>query len=84
MLFATTLEFLPGELPSALTVRGVDLRGFSYILPVENVGKVSSFSWLSWVIVRLPDDTTIRGDLSLSLSIHGVTSNAAVVSISGP
>ena len=84
MLFATNVDFLAGETISALTVRATDSRGMSYDLPVEQVGKVASFSWLSSIIVRLPDDTTLAGDLVLSLGMHGLGSNSVRVGIKAP
>ena len=80
-LFATNLEFLPGETPSSLSVRATDSRGIGFDLRVERVAKVPSFSWLTEVVVRLPDDSAINGDLSLTLSLRGAVSNAARVSI---
>jgi hypothetical protein len=84
MLFATTVDFLAGETMSAVTVRATDSRGLSYDLAVEQVRKVANYSWLSLVIVRLPDDTTITGDLVLSVGMHGSTSNSARVAIRAP
>ena len=84
MLFATNVDFLAGETISALTVRATDSRGMSYDLPVEQVRKVASFSWLSSIIVRLPDDTTIAGDLVLGLGLHGLGSNSVRVGIKAP
>jgi hypothetical protein len=84
MLFATNLDFLPGETISSVTMRGADSRGFSYDLPVEDVLKVPGYSWLTAVIVRLPDDQTLSGDLSVALSMRGGLSNALRVAIKSP
>jgi hypothetical protein len=84
MLFATNVSFLAGETISAVTVRATDSRGVAYDLAVEQVRTVANFSWLSSVIVRLPDDTTISGDLVLSLGMHGGTSNNVRVGIRAP
>jgi endonuclease/exonuclease/phosphatase family metal-dependent hydrolase len=84
MLFATNLDFLAGETVSSVTARGTDSRGFTYDLPVEQVNKVSAYTWLSEVIVRLPDDQTISGDLVVTLSMHGGMSNAVRVAIKAP
>ena len=69
---------------SAVRVRASDSRGVAYDLAVEQVGKVANFSWLSLVIVRLPDDAAIVGDLVLSLSMHGGASNNVRVGIRAP
>jgi endonuclease/exonuclease/phosphatase family metal-dependent hydrolase len=81
MLFATNLDFLAGETLASVTARGTDSRGFTYDLPVEQVYKVPNYTWLSAVIVRLPDDQTISGDLVVTLSMHGGMSNAVRVAI---
>jgi len=77
MLFATGLDLLPGETISAVSARGTDPRGFTYELPVEDVIRLPNFNFLTTVVVRLPDDPTINGDVSVTISIHGVASNAA-------
>jgi hypothetical protein len=84
MLFTTNLELLSGETPAAITIRAIDLRGYSYTLPVEQVLKFSNMSWLTTLIVRLPDDTTISGDLLINVSIRGVASNNAFIAIKTP
>ena len=84
MLFATNLDFLPGETISSVSVRATDSRGLAYDLAVEQVGKVANFPWLSSIIVRLPDDTTITGDLVLSLGMRGTVSNSVRLGIRAP
>jgi len=84
MLFATNVTFLAGETISAVTVRATDSRGVAYDLAVEQVRTMANFSWLSLVIVRLPDDATISGDLVVSLGMHGAASNNVRVGIRAP
>ena len=84
MLFATNLDFLAGETMSSVSVRAMDSRGLSYDLAVEEVGKVANFPWLSSIIVRLPDDSTIAGDLVLSLGMRNSVSNSVRVGIRSP
>ena len=84
MLFATNLDFLPGETIASVTLSGIDSRGISYNLPVEDVLKVPGYTWLTAVIVRLPDDQTLSGDLSITLSMRGGVSNAVRVAIKLP
>ncbi|HKR13147.1 MAG TPA: endonuclease/exonuclease/phosphatase family protein [Pyrinomonadaceae bacterium] len=81
MLFAANLELQSGETPSAITVRGVDSRGNSYDLPVEQVLKFSNLPGLSTLIVKLPADTTINGDLRINVGIHSAVSNNVFVAI---
>jgi endonuclease/exonuclease/phosphatase family metal-dependent hydrolase len=84
MLFATNLDFLPGETVSSVSTRATDSRGIAYDLAVEQVTKVPNFSWLSSVIVRLPDDQTINGDLVVSLGMRGAVSNNVRIAIRAP
>jgi hypothetical protein len=84
MLFATKLDFLPGEGVTSVTMRGVDSRGIFYDLAVEQVSKVSNFPWLSVVFVRLPDDQSITGDLSVTLGMRGSFSNTVRLAIRAP
>jgi endonuclease/exonuclease/phosphatase family metal-dependent hydrolase len=81
MLFATNLDLVAGETTSSVSVRARDSRGINYDLPVEQVNKVPNFTWLSEVIVKLPDDTTISGDLVVTVGLRGAVSNAARVGI---
>jgi hypothetical protein len=81
MLFAANLELLSGETPSSITARGIDSRGHSYDLAVEQVVKFPNLSWLSSLIVKLPDDTTMNGDLAINLSLRGAVSNTVLVAI---
>ena len=84
MLFATNLDFLAGETISSVTIHGTDSRGNGYDLPVEQVLKVPNNTWLSAIFVRLPDDQTISGDLSINLGMRGGVSNTVRVAIRQP
>ena len=81
LLFATNLELLPGENLSAVGVEAIDSQNIVYPLSVEFVGKVPGYNWLSSVVVRLPENQSLDGDVSAALSLHGVTSNAVVLVI---
>jgi len=81
ILFVTNLDLLSGETTASITVRGTDTRGQTYDLAVEKFVKFPNISWLSSIIVRLPDDSTINGDLAINVSIRGLTSNTAFVAI---
>jgi len=84
MVFASNLELIPNETFSVVTAQAIDSRGIVYALPVEFGGKVPEMNWLSSVIVRLPDDPTLKGDISLTITVHGVTSNSVVLAIKAP
>lgn len=84
ILFATKLDFLSGEGITSVTVRGVDSRGIFYDLAVEQVRKVPNQLWLTEVIVRLPDDPTINGDLQVTLGMRGSFTNTVRLAIRSP
>jgi hypothetical protein len=81
LLFALNLQLQSGETLSSITVQGTDSRGFTYRLPVEELNAVGGLSWISEMVVRLPDDQTISGDLTITISFRGAMSNAARISI---
>jgi len=81
LLFAINLELQAGETLSSIVVQGTDSRGFTYQLPVEKVNTVLSVVGLSELVVRLPDDQTVSGDLTVTITLRGARSNAARVSI---
>ena len=80
-LFGTNLDLLPGENASAVTAQARDSRSRTYSLKVEFVGKVPSFDWLTQVIVRLPDELAQAGDVSISVTLRGQTSNEVLFGV---
>ena len=84
ILFAKDLNFLAGETMASVTVHATDSRGFSYNLAVEQVRKVSDLDWLTAVIVKLPDDSSINGDLLVTLAMRGFSTNAVRMAIRSP
>jgi len=81
LLFALNLQLQSGETLSSITIQATDSRGFTYRLPVEELNGVGGLSWISEMVVRLPDDQTISGDLTITISFRGAMSNAARISI---
>jgi endonuclease/exonuclease/phosphatase family metal-dependent hydrolase len=84
VLFAMNVDLLPGETPAAITMRAVDSRGQSYDLTVEQVTKFAGLDLLTVLTVRLPDDATLSGDLSVNATLRGVVSNNVLVGIKTP
>jgi O-glycosyl hydrolase len=84
MLVTANLELAPGEDLSAVTAQAIDAQNIVYPLAVEYVGTVPDYNWLSSVVVRLPENQSLGGDVSLGLSLHGVSSNAVVLRIRAP
>lgn len=83
-LFAMNVGLLQSETLSAINVSGMDTRNVSYNLPVESLTIVPGFDWLYSVIVRLPEDTALKGDMAVTLNLRGQTSNTVIVAIRAP
>jgi hypothetical protein len=81
LLFARNIELLSGEDASTLTVQAEDAQGRVYTLPVEYVGKVPSFDWLTQIVVKLPDEVNGADRVLVSVSLRGAVSNKASISI---
>jgi hypothetical protein len=75
------LELKNGEGLSAITVQAEDSQHMIHALPVEAAREVSDFSWITGVTVKLPDGLQGVGDVSVSISLRGITSNKVLVSI---
>jgi hypothetical protein len=80
VLFATHVNLTPGENISA---QAEDSQNRVFPLTVEFVGKVPRFDWLTQVIVKLPDELAIAGEVRVSINVRGISSNKVPLSI-GP
>jgi hypothetical protein len=78
-LFVWKLELLPGEDTSAVEVQAQDALGRIYILPIESIDAVPGIPWLKQVVVKLPDDAYVPGDLWMIVSLRGATSNLVFI-----
>jgi hypothetical protein len=81
MLFATNVVLNPGEPPSAITVDAEDGLHVHYPLPVEYVGAVPGYPWMSSVVVRLNSNLGDAGDVLVGISLHGASSNRVRIGI---
>jgi uncharacterized delta-60 repeat protein len=81
LIIATNLTLSSGENFSAVSVQAEDGGGAIHTLPVEYVGEVPSFEWLTQVVVKLPTELTNAGTVQLSVSLHGNVSNNGSVLI---
>ena len=81
MLFCTNLVLLPGEPISVVTARAITSSGLIYSLPVEAIEPVPGFTGLTAVIVRLPTDPSVQGDLSVAVALRGIGSNSVTISV---
>jgi len=84
ILFALNVNLLSGETASAITARAVSANGGVYDLAVENVMKVPGYDWLSGVVVRLPQDPSLSGNITVTITLHGATSNGVAIAIAPP
>jgi PLD-like domain len=66
---------------SNLSVSGVSTQGVTYQLPVEHVGKLPGVDSMTAIVVILPQDPALHGDLSVSITVAGVRSNSVVFAI---
>jgi hypothetical protein len=80
-LFGINLDLMPAENASAVTAQARDSRSRNYSLKVELVRKVPTLDWLTQVVVRLPDELAQAGDVSISVSLRGQTSNEVLFNV---
>ncbi|MBV8858940.1 MAG: hypothetical protein JOZ02_18555 [Acidobacteria bacterium] len=64
-----------------VTARAVDSQQRVFDLPVEGVGGAKDLSWLAQVTVRLPPELSGAGDLSVTVNVRGVESNAVTLRV---
>jgi subtilisin family serine protease len=81
-LFTSSLGMSSPPNPATSTL-SVQANGIN--LPVENVGPITGINGLtgSYIIVRLPDALP-TGNLSLTVTLRGLTSEAKILSIASP
>jgi uncharacterized protein (TIGR03437 family) len=81
MLFASNLVLNAGENSSVVTVQARDSQGTTYPLTVEFVGAVPGYAGLTEVVVKFPDQLPGGGNLWVSISLRGVSSNQAFITM---
>jgi type 1 glutamine amidotransferase len=82
MLFAVNLELGPGEGIEAVTARAEDSQQRIFQLPVEYVGTVPNFNWLTQINLKLPGELAGTAEAWVSISLHGATSNKVLIRLS--
>ena len=80
-LFATDVELGQGDPISVITAQAEDSRHNTYPMAVEYVGRVPNFDWLTQVVVKMPGEIEGAGDIWVSISVRGVSSNKVLISI---
>ena len=78
MLFANNVD--PAT-RSTWIVTAVSNTGVQYQLPVEYAGKGPGADSVTSFIVMLPQDTSLHGDLTVTLTVGGIRSNPIVFAI---
>ena len=79
ILFAANVDLLPGENASAITAQAVDSQQVVHPLSVEAIAKPPGWDWLTQIVIRLPDDLSMGGDFQVTISLHGMASNKALI-----
>jgi hypothetical protein len=64
-----------------ITATAEDGQQHVFDLPCEAAARVNNLSWMSQVTLRLPDALVGVGDLNVSVSVRGVTSNKATLRV---
>ena len=76
MLFALNVNPL-----STVTAQAENLQHQIYSLPIEFIGKVPNFDWLTQINVSLPDELKGAGDVWVSINVQNTVSNKVIVTI---
>lgn len=80
MLFATNASLMSGESASAVTCQAEDSQHHIVAVPVEYVGAVPDLDGVTQIDIRLPDGLS-TGDVSITITLHGLTSNKALLTL---
>jgi probable HAF family extracellular repeat protein len=83
-ILARNIEIRPGENIPPPSVQAEDAQHRLITLPVEFIGKVPEFDWLTQIVVKLPDELASAGEVQVRILFRGKTSNPATFSIAAP
>lgn len=81
MLLAGNVDLNAGETSAVVTAQAEDAQNNTYPLTVEFVGQVPGYDWLTQIVMKFPDQVTLAGDYWVSISLRGVSSNKAFVTM---
>ena len=79
-LFLVGVALDPSDLPF-VTVQAENAQQNVFQLPVEATDRTRNLSWMSQVTVRLPDSLIGAGEMRVSITVRGATSNKAPLRI---
>lgn len=77
-LYATNIELKPGLV---ITAQAVDPQQMSHQLQVEFVGGLPTVAGFTMIVVKLPDGIVTAGDLQVTITVRGKTSNVVLVGV---
>lgn len=77
-LFATNLTLTAGLV---VTAEAVDAQQMTHQLPVEFVGSLPAFDGFTQLNLKLPEGITVAGDLRVTITVNGQTSNVVLVAV---
>jgi hypothetical protein len=80
-LFAVNVELRQGEPLSAFEVQAETSTGQGFLLPVEYVGPVPNFSWLTQVVVSLPNEIAASDEVTVSLRVRSLGGNKVTLKV---
>jgi hypothetical protein len=80
-LFVYNAELLPGESPTAFTAQAEDSRQRMFPLVVEYAAKAPGLDRVTQLVVKLPDELAHAGEVLVSVSLRGTSSNKASIRI---
>lgn len=64
-----------------MTAVAVNSSSVVFSLPVEYVGQLAAIPSVTAVIVRLPDDPSVQGDVAVAVAFRGIGSNSVTMKL---
>jgi hypothetical protein len=80
-LFVFNAELLPGESATVFTARAEDSQQRTFPLAVEYAAKAPGLVGVTQLVVRFPDELANAGEVFVSVSLRGTSSNKASIRI---
>lgn len=80
-LLLVDLDLFSGETLSIVTAEAIDQLQIPHNLPVEDLRKVPGVPWMTQLTVMLPSNLVVPGQLTVSVTLRGQTSNSATIRV---
>jgi len=81
IFFGKDLTLLPGEGVEVITAEAEDAAHVKYPLRVEFVSPLPELQDVNQIVIRLTSDLEDAGDVLVTITVHGLTSNKARIAI---